>query len=163
MDERLRSLLDKQDITEALLRYCRGIDRLDADLIRSAYHLDATDDHGLFKGRAVDFVPWVISVLPRLEVTQHKLGNVQIDLQDDLAYVESYFLAVHVPRQHAVEEYTYGRYIDRFERRDGAWRIADRKVVQDFTTVHPRGEPYRHEAHFVRGARDKTDPVYARK
>ena len=45
----LRVLLDKQEIHEVLMRYCRGIDRCDAELLHSVYHPDATDDHGLFK------------------------------------------------------------------------------------------------------------------
>ena len=43
------TLLDREAIREAMGRYCRGIDRLDVDLIRSAYHEDAFDDHGPFK------------------------------------------------------------------------------------------------------------------
>jgi hypothetical protein len=34
----LQSLADKQAIYEVLLRYCRGIDRIDMDLVRSAFH-----------------------------------------------------------------------------------------------------------------------------
>ena len=41
-------------IRQAALRYCRGVDRLDAELMRSAYHDDATDDHGVFVGPAAD-------------------------------------------------------------------------------------------------------------
>ncbi len=37
-------------IRQAALRYCRGVDRLDAELMFSAYHDDATDDHGVFVG-----------------------------------------------------------------------------------------------------------------
>jgi SnoaL-like domain len=36
--QEVRELLDKQAIHEALMHYCRGIDRCDEDLIRSAYH-----------------------------------------------------------------------------------------------------------------------------
>ncbi|WP_221890845.1 nuclear transport factor 2 family protein [Microbispora sp. KK1-11] len=34
---------DQQEIHEVVLRYCRGVDRLDMDLVRSAYHPDAID------------------------------------------------------------------------------------------------------------------------
>jgi hypothetical protein len=33
------------------MRYSRGIDRLDRDMLLSAYHPDAIDDHGMFVGR----------------------------------------------------------------------------------------------------------------
>lgn len=37
-DRAVRVLLDKQAITEVVLRYCRGVDRLDMALVRSCYH-----------------------------------------------------------------------------------------------------------------------------
>src|SRR4051812_9213321 len=160
-EQSVRSLLDKQAITETLLRYCRGIDRLHVELIRSAYHPDSTDDHGLFKGNGHDFASWAMTVLPNLEISQHKISNIQIELSGDFARVETYFLAVHVPKGGNVEEFVYGRYVDRFELRDGGWKIADRKVVLDFSTVHPRGQAYPYKDKFLQFARDRTDPVYA--
>ena len=50
LDPRLAGLLDKQEIEEVVLRYCRGIDRRDFDLVRSCYHPDARDRHGSFDG-----------------------------------------------------------------------------------------------------------------
>ena len=51
-NEKLQQLLDKQEIHEVIMRYCRGIDRLDREMIRSVYHDDAIDEHGLWKGSA---------------------------------------------------------------------------------------------------------------
>lgn len=45
MSEGLQELLDRQAIYDVMMRYCRGVDRFDADLITSAYHPDARDDH----------------------------------------------------------------------------------------------------------------------
>lgn len=45
-------LLDKQAIGEVVLRYCRGIDRLDLDLVRSAYHCDGVDPRAARMGPA---------------------------------------------------------------------------------------------------------------
>ena len=42
----LQMLIDEAAIKKVHLRYCRGIDRMDWDLIRSCYHPDAIDDHG---------------------------------------------------------------------------------------------------------------------
>lgn len=33
---------DRQQIHDVVLRYCQGINRLDLDLVRSAYHCSAT-------------------------------------------------------------------------------------------------------------------------
>ena len=40
-EQELQQLLDKTAIREATMRYCRGVDRFDADRISSAYHPDA--------------------------------------------------------------------------------------------------------------------------
>jgi hypothetical protein len=32
------------------VRCCRGVDRMDRELLLSAYHSDAVDDHGMFVG-----------------------------------------------------------------------------------------------------------------
>ncbi len=38
---RFERLLNRQDITDCLTRFCRGIDRFDRDLFLSAFHPDA--------------------------------------------------------------------------------------------------------------------------
>jgi hypothetical protein len=43
-------LADREAIRECLYRYCRGVDRLDADMIRSAYWPDCVDNHLEFTG-----------------------------------------------------------------------------------------------------------------
>ena len=122
----LRVLLDKQEIHEVLMRYCRGIDRCDAELLHSVYHPDATDDHGLFKGKAYDFIPWALNALARDEGTSHYIANELIELDGDVAYCESYFFGIHRRQEKdgggAVDLVFSGRYADRFERRAGAWR-----------------------------------------
>ena len=45
MDFRLQELCDGAEILDCLQRYARGIDRLDRELLRSAYHDGAIDDH----------------------------------------------------------------------------------------------------------------------
>jgi hypothetical protein len=55
---KLRYLIDRQAILDCLTRYCRGVDRFDRDLLLSAYHPDATDNHGVFIGSPVQFAAW---------------------------------------------------------------------------------------------------------
>ena len=91
MDPRLQALLDKQEIEEVVLRYCRGIDRRDFDLVRSCYHSDAQDHHGSFDGTVDEFVTWVDGLTSRYRWTTHLVGNVLIDLADDgVAACETY-------------------------------------------------------------------------
>ena len=95
----LRVLLDKQEIHEVLMRYCRGIDRCDAELLQSVYHPDSTDDHGLFKGRAADFIPWALKALVRDDGTSHYIANELIEVDGDVAHCESYFSAYIAARR----------------------------------------------------------------
>jgi len=54
----LRELSDKQAITEVIYRYCRGLDRMDADMGRAVWHPGATADYGAdtFRGTGDEFV-----------------------------------------------------------------------------------------------------------
>ena len=80
--EAIRALEDDLGIT-LFDRLARGIDRCDADLVRAVFHPDATDDHGMYKGTAADFVPWVMEVLAGMRRTQHMIGNVLIEVDGD--------------------------------------------------------------------------------
>ena len=45
-----QQLADREAIRECVLRYSRGVDRLDVEQMKSAYWPEATDDHGRFVG-----------------------------------------------------------------------------------------------------------------
>ena len=158
----LRTLLDKQEIHEVLMRYCRAVDRLDEELLRSVYFPDATDDHGLFCGLASDFVTWVMKFHREHFISNtHSISNELIEVEGDIAYAESYFTGFHRFERDG-QEYTRiscGRYIDRFERRDGVWKIAHRLVVNDWGRVDPLTEAV---VPITPGLRSRDDPVYRR-
>ncbi len=170
VDERtvaaLKKLLDKQEIHDVLMRYCRGIDRCDADLLRSVYHADATDNHGQFNGKAAEFIPWALQSLRRDERTTHFLCNELIEVDGDSAHCESYLFAVHRRKSTdgtMTKDVSFGgRYVDRFERRAGVWRIAHRQVVFEWSRVDPVEECY-DLASFVTGQRSQDDVVYTRR
>lgn len=156
---------DRDAIREALARYCRGVDRLDAELLRSAYHPDAVDDHGPFKGERDEFVAWVIPFLRREYVaTAHHLSTQFIALSDGWADVETYAIVEQHKRVagRSVALIVSCRYVDRFERRHGQWRIAHRVVVTDLArteTVKP-WEGSSPASSLTWGSRGPTDPVY---
>jgi hypothetical protein len=135
MDD-LPRLLDEHAIRRRLLEYCRGVDRLDVELVRGVYHPDSTDDHGSFAGSGVDFADYVVSRLgENYEATMHVMGDSIVDFADaDMAFVETQVVAYQQRRdeQGPVLETFGGRYVDRFERRHDEWKIADRLVVHDW-------------------------------
>ncbi len=165
LDARLQQLLDKSACTELVHKLARAIDRCDADLVAAVFHPDATDDHGGFKGTASDFVPWVMEVLKGMRRTQHIIGNVLVDVEGDRAAGESYFIAHHVLPGEGGERFMVaaGRYLDRFERRDGSWRIAHRHAVYDWSTVTAASDIWDRAAMpgYAFGERGKSDPSYA--
>ena len=71
-----QELLDRVALHDLVMRYCRGCDRRDFALVRSLYHDDAVDDHGvMFKGGPDDFVAWLPSVTGQWSLTRHSLSN----------------------------------------------------------------------------------------
>jgi hypothetical protein len=159
----LRMMLDKQEIHEVMMRYCRAVDRMDEELLRSVYHPDAIDNHGLFNGPAADFVPWCINQLREAyTATQHVVGNELIEVQGDKAYCEFYFVAYHRYERRGEMRHMAagGRYVDRMERRDGEWRIAVRNVVVDWQRVDRVHEP--DASMLTLGLRSREDLAYQR-
>ena len=116
------------------MRYCRGVDRADAQLISSSYHEGATDDHGTYYGPAEQFVDLCIGHFDAYDSMAHHITNEYVEFDgDDVAFSEAYFVAYMRRRadERSILETLIGRYVDRFERRDGSWRIAHRVVVYE--------------------------------
>ncbi|HEV8298175.1 MAG TPA: nuclear transport factor 2 family protein [Acidimicrobiales bacterium] len=162
-DPEVQALLDKQAIREVVLRYCRGVDRHDRDLVRDCYWADATDEHGSFSGTRDEYVAWIFDrVLPRYTMTFHFVGNVLVEVDGDRARSESYGVSWHRVESTKPEHNLQSafRYVDDFERREGEWRIARRTCTLEWCRVNdPAGwwdAPLTHR----RGVRDRTDPVY---
>jgi ketosteroid isomerase-like protein len=155
-------MLAKQEIREALMRYARGVDRGDAELICSAYHPDAVDEHGVADYTGVTVGPAIVELMAGLRVSSHHITNHVITLHaDDTAGCESYFT---VWQSHQIDGrdatlHALGRYVDRFEKRDGEWRIAHRIVIVEHTSVQPLDAAAPPSAP-GRGSRDRDDPSY---
>lgn len=103
-------------------------------MLRSVYWEDAFDDHCLFTGNREALIAWVLPLLRQREATSHSVSNILIRANGDKAQAESYFEGYHVVRAESGAKgfLQGGRYLDRFERRSGEWRIAFRKVVVDW-------------------------------
>jgi hypothetical protein len=170
-DPELQALLDRQAIQQVLTLYCRGADRADIGLIAQAYHPDATEDHGgVFNGPASAYVEQLAAILPRAGLMNHMTTNVHIELDGDVARVESYILTFARMKKagETFDTLTLARAIDRFERRDGAWKIAARRLVWEwnhemaFVETWGRGLIAPDPSILVRGAKAPNDLVYQR-
>ncbi|OHV30886.1 MULTISPECIES: nuclear transport factor 2 family protein [Pseudofrankia] len=158
----IQQLLDKQAIREAILRYCRGVDRCDPDLISSAYHPDAIDIHGRqrFTGETVG--QGIVDLVRSAKVAMNHITNQLITFHGDgTAGCETYFTVWQSAETEGGDRLVValGRYVDRFERRAGGWKIAHRLVIVELTRVIPPGDLMKPPLGL--GSRDRNDPSYA--
>jgi hypothetical protein len=152
-------LADIHAIRDVVALYCRGVDRLDLDLVRAAYHPDGIDHHTGFDGTVDEFVPWLAKSLEFLVGTMHFIGNHHVDFAgDDVAISETYLMATHwgKPEQEMTNFTTGARYVDLMERRDERWAIAERWAVREWTRPDVFVAP---ERPGPRGRRDADDPL----
>lgn len=135
----MQELADREAIRECLYRYSRGVDRLDANMVRSAYWPDCDDQHLDFRGNAEEFINWSFPLMGMMDQTMHMIGNVLMTIDGSVASVESYFYGYHRVTIEGVKQDVIGagRYLDTFEKRDDEWRIAKRLVLTDWFRHYP--------------------------
>lgn len=154
-------MTDREEIHHLVLSYCRAVDRLQYDDIRTVYSKGGIDHHTGFDGTADEFVAWLRTLLPRLDGTMHITGNHLSTVVGDRAVSETYGTAVHwgTPADDPARNFTSGfRYVDDLVREDGRWRIAERFALREWTRVDVgHRDP---EGAGPRGSRDRTDPLY---
>ncbi|TJV46117.1 MAG: nuclear transport factor 2 family protein [Mesorhizobium sp.] len=176
----LERLADRAAIYDVMCRYCRGVDRLDFETLRSAYHPDATDNHGPYNGDVDGFIDWVRNRHQKIPFSKHLLGNMIIEFtRPDEAAVETYCIAVQrYPadarasltallgdgaggESNAVDLFVYSRYVDKVTRREGVWRIQERNVVLDSTAlINAPSAQSNTVAQQIYGRHDKHDFLY---
>lgn len=160
----MQVLLDKQACAELVYLLARGLDRCDPDIIRSVFHADATDDHGLFKGDRDQYVEWAMT-LRTMDRTQHAISNVLIEVSGEDARGESYARATHDLRDATGKpiKLTNGmRYLGTFQRRNSVWKILRRFATMEWQTIEPITDSFKRNASDPHnfGMRGKADPVY---
>lgn len=163
---RLERLLDRQDIADCLVRFSRGMDRFDREVFLSAFHPDAELAAGPFVGGPADLYDWASALHEQGQVaTHHNLLNQTIEIDGDVAHSETYYLFAARNRDET-NWLAGGRYLNRYARRDGVWRIAAMNNAiewsgmvptmpipfADVPDIHGNGAP----------ARSKADPSYQR-
>ena len=163
---RLHQLLDRQDITDCLTRFSRGIDRFDRELFLSAFHSDAIIAAGDFVGGPADLYDWARNMHEQGQAaTQHCLLNNTCEIGGDTAHSETYYLFAARNRDQT-NWIAGGRYFDRLERRGPGWRIALRTNVIEWSGILPTMPiPFADVPDIAlngTSARDRTDPSYQR-
>lgn len=141
---------DQVAIVQTLQQYCRGVDRRAWELVRQAYHVDAYDDHGGYKGQVPGLLQWLERRHAHIEQSMHFLGNTTIEyLSPTQALVETYCVVYQrygqdaqesiaiwlgpqtLPEGQKIKVELVCRYIDQFTSEAGPWQILDRTVVME--------------------------------
>jgi len=139
MDDEVRDLLVKQRLHELEMAYCRGVDRRDRDLLASIYFEDAIEEHGsMYSGPVSAFMDWAFDTfLPRFEIVAHYVLNEWYQVDGDRAEGETHRISYHRPFDGGDQRFAACRTLNRYECRDGVWKIAHRAVVRDWVTDTP--------------------------
>ena len=156
----LQAVADRQAITDQIYRYCRAMDRIDAELGYSIWHEDGIADYGadVFQGSGHAFIDHVCAQHRRTLWHSHQVTNIIIELDGDRAGSEAYVTAnLRVARgEKIVQISVWSRYIDQWSRRNGRWAIDKRVTVTDFDEMR-EVTPLNKAS---RGTRDRNDPSY---
>jgi hypothetical protein len=173
-------IADRMAIQDVMYKWCRAIDRLDYEGMRAAFHPDATDNHGPYVGGVDGLVEWVRERHKPIPFSSHQVSNILIEFATpNLALVETYIRTLQrypADAKASLAQLSGGqtgkpgvgidllgssRYVDRFERRNGEWRIARRTLIQDWkqlievTENAPKPQPG-----WLVGRRDRQDFIY---
>ena len=135
----ITEVADRLAIAETLALYCRGIDRCDGALLAEVFTPDARIDYGDGEKSTEETIPGLVAALGAMRLTQHNISNTVMRLSGDTAKAETNCVALHIipTPEGETEVVVGGRYLDRLEKREGRWRIAERLYVMDWNRTSP--------------------------
>lgn len=140
-----------------------GIDRNDGDLCQDAFWPDALVDHGhsKFKGDAIGKLFSDVSK-HNTHRQVHYIMNLVIELNGDLATSEAQSWYCAETERNMVPHLISRsiRYVDRWERRDGEWRIFHRQLIENWNRVDPVIERVPNSDTIEQCKDDKSDLSY---
>lgn len=130
-DAAIRELLDRQAVADLMVRYADCVDARDFDGAAATFAEDGTADYltgRLHRGRP-EIARVLGGILRHFERTSHHLTNHRAWIDGDAARAVTYVYAFHRMADGDRPWHFWGRHDDRLRRVDGAWLIADRRLV----------------------------------
>lgn len=139
----LRTLADRQEITDLLSRYAHALDSHDWDALRTdVFCGDAVADFLELGGvnEGIDAIVGLISsVLSGLDSSQHLIGSPLVEVDGDTATSRCYLQAQHVFKGAPGGDHYLvgGTYVDRHVRTRDGWRIKHRTLHASWMDGNP--------------------------
>lgn len=139
LEEIVSGMTERRKIQKVYENYGHGIDRLDEEAYRKAFWPDAQINYGTRESITPE-QHWQGHMQNAFKAYgkawAHLLTNQSIDLNGDVAHVETYLTVMFIPKETGGradrQSIWAGRYIDKLERRHGEWRIAVREYMPHF-------------------------------
>jgi len=164
--DKLDYLISRMEIFDCINRIARGVDRLDRDIFRTGYHEDAILDFGTHIGNPEQHMDFFFNLHRTMHrATAHTICNHTCEIDGDVAHTETYFIAGTENVSGTPTTVAGGRYVDRFERRNGRWAIAVRKCVVTWDLTPDSDVSRQISAAFAligHNGRDRNDISYQR-
>jgi hypothetical protein len=142
MDEtKLTELLDRQAVSDVVIRYATGVDMRDWSAFRSCFCDEVEIDFSSWSGAPARTLPaddWVTGVragLSGFDATQHISANRSIEIEGDRASCVSYVQANHVLQSDG-EGGSFrigGYYTNHLVRTDAGWKIRSCRLTVTWT------------------------------
>jgi ketosteroid isomerase-like protein len=133
-DERIARLIDRQEIGDLLIEYCRALDLMDLPAIARLFTEDCLVEYGpeeRLRSHGASGVARSLERMWRWARTSHHLSNIQVEFETpDRARALSYVIAWH-ERPDGSTATVMGQYHDRLRRTEAGWRIAERRMAMN--------------------------------
>lgn len=164
-DELIDTMIAEREIRRIAHLCSHYVDRGNIEGLRELFHPDAIAEYGFNKSKSVaEFLERFKIQRTELTGVQHHITTQLVAVEGDYAEAENYAIA-HCDIEEADGMKTFvigGRYLDKYERRNGVWKISHRVGLEDWSVKVPA--PPRRSNELVgeipRGGVGEADPGY---
>ncbi|MCE7796427.1 nuclear transport factor 2 family protein [Sphingobium sufflavum] len=137
-DARIDRWIDTLDIRETLAEYFRALTAGDAARAQAVFLPDTPECHGPVRGVAHGLIAEFVANAAVYRATVRHMLDVCVEIDGDTALSEAGWITILQGEDR--DSFYAGRYLDRWQRRDGTWRIAARVAMVDWWRVDLRSD-----------------------
>jgi len=151
-------------VQQTLCAYCRGIDRIDAQLLRQVFAPEATIDLGaIYRGGVGGFIETATRFMSSMRATRHELCNVLVRVDGAEARAESYVRAWHLVSDDKGDRelVVLGRYLNALRLHGDDWLIVRHTELIDWGAENETSTHwFAANEEMPKGRRDRRDLSY---